>query len=113
MSNEVIYFHVITCCMDDPQRRDDWQIWYDTIHVPAMLAVPGVRSVTRYAELGSSSSFLAMWEIDGPAVLESEEYAAVRGFGPWAPYMGETRVWLLERHRPECWIPAAQASTPQ
>jgi hypothetical protein len=113
MSNEVIYFHVVTCRMDDPQRRHDWQTWYDTIHVPAMLAVPGVRSVTRYGEHGSSSSFLAILQIDGPAVLESEEYAAVGGFGPWAPYMGETRVRLLERDRPERRIPAAQASTAQ
>lgn len=64
-----------------------WNRWYDTVHLPEILACPGFRSGRRYATSGLSSErrrYLALYEIDGPHVLESAEFKARRGWGPFA-----------------------------
>jgi hypothetical protein len=71
------------------------------VHIPAILAVPGMRSVRRYEEIDSDNSFLAIWEIDSPAVFDHPAYAKAKGWGPWEPHISEWSISLLEQHRPE------------
>ncbi len=71
---------------------------YDTEHVPALLQVPGVRSVTRFTaepfsmsmggevrdvEVGTEPKFSAVYEIDSPEVLVSEAWAEAVEQGRW------------------------------
>lgn len=100
-SGDMAYFHVVRCVFGAPELLGKWTQWYETVHIPAILAVPGMRSVTRYAEIGSDNSFLAVWEIDSPAVFDHPAYAEARGWGPWEPYIREWSISLLEQHRPE------------
>ena len=52
--------------------------WYDHEHGPARLAVPGIRTALRYQALdGEQPSWLALYELDGPEVMESPEYQAL------------------------------------
>jgi hypothetical protein len=100
-TDDVAYFHVVACQFGAPDRLDEWQDWYDNVHVPALLAVPGMRSVRRYDERGTSDKFLAIWEIDGPHVFDEPAYQAAKGFGSWEPFVKEWTISLLERHGPE------------
>ena len=72
---------------------------YDTEHVPYLSRVPGVRSVSRLklvdapttfgGALGSkadgvSATYMAVYEIDDPAVLTSDAWSAESEKGRWA-----------------------------
>lgn len=79
--------------MSDPQlflvftnptegREDEYNQWYDEVHVPDVVAVPGVKSAQRYQLAPSGSEggdtppthrYLAVYEIDGdPAKVLAE-----------------------------------------
>jgi hypothetical protein len=81
---------------------------YDTEHIPNLLKVPGVRSVTRMADqpfavsIGGAekqvahdgSRYCAIYEIDGPQVLVSPEWAKAVEEGRWP---GEVRPFTRNR----------------
>ncbi len=70
---------------------------YDTEHIPNLLKVPGVHAVTRMAgepfavSIGGAEKkvahdgprYIAMYEIDGPHVLVSREWASAVEAGRW------------------------------
>jgi hypothetical protein len=70
---------------------------YDTEHIPNLLKVPGVRGVTRMAgetfamSIGGAEKkvahdgprYSAIYEIDGPHVLVSQEWAKAVEEGRW------------------------------
>jgi hypothetical protein len=71
---------------------------YDTEHVPLLLAVPGVRAVSRWKtepaafnlagerkvlDGGGQARYTALYEIDSPEVLLSKEWAAAAEKGRW------------------------------
>ncbi len=71
---------------------------YDTEHVPYLLQVPGVRSITRLTSIpaafaiagglrdlpAASPAYVAMYEIDDPDVLTSAAWAEAVERGRWA-----------------------------
>ncbi len=71
---------------------------YDTEHVPCLMEVPGVHSVTRargesfeFAMAGKlttidspSPGYIAMYEIDGPEVVASDAWASAVEKGRWS-----------------------------
>jgi hypothetical protein len=71
---------------------------YDTEHVPLLLKVPGVKAVTRMKtepaafdlagerkllDGGGEPTYVAIYEIDSPAVLLSKEWADAAEKGRW------------------------------
>jgi hypothetical protein len=82
---------------------------YDKEHIPELLKVPGVRSVTRMktekaaVSIGGEkkpltgeghASYVALYEIDSPDVLVSEGWAKAVEVGRWA---GEVRPYTSNR----------------
>ncbi len=63
-------------------REDEFNTWYDEVHVPDLLAVPGVRAVSRYkvhAVPGAPAAphgYLAIYELDGDPDAVLAELAA-------------------------------------
>ena len=52
--------------------------WYDHEHGPARLTVPGFRGACRYRALdGEKPSWLALYDLDGPEVIDSPGYKAL------------------------------------
>ncbi|MFC0529945.1 hypothetical protein [Phytohabitans kaempferiae] len=50
-----------------PGREDEYNKWYDSEHVPEMLAVPGFVSAQRYVAHGTPEfRYLTIYEIEGP-----------------------------------------------
>ena len=66
-------------------REDEYNEWYDTVHLPEILAVPGVTGATRFAldpeEDGATHRYLAIYEIEGEGdkVLAAIGEAAAAG----------------------------------
>lgn len=90
---------VLIASMDvDPAYEDLFNEVYNTEHVPHLLAVPGVRHVTRakacLAQIAIAGGtqplpetrprYTAVYEIDDPAVLASAEWAKAVELGRWA-----------------------------
>ncbi len=52
----------------DPAREDEFNYWYETMHVPDMLEVPGMISATRWKAApyieGQHRKYLAMYELE-------------------------------------------------
>ncbi len=81
----------------DPAHEALFNEVYDSEHVPNLLAVPGVRAVTRLKgepfrlAIGGAVRempapvpvYTAIYEIDSPAVLSSPEWAAAVEKGRW------------------------------
>lgn len=78
-----------------PSHEADWNRWYDDVHLPEIVDCPGFRSGQRYvSEKDGVRSYVAIYELDGPAVLQSPEFAARRGWGPFVDQVEfQTRIF--------------------
>src|ERR1700721_836593 len=69
---------VYTDVGDGPVAEAEYHDWYDHEHGPARLRVPGLTRAYRYEALDDlTPRWLALYELDSPAVLDSAEYKAV------------------------------------
>lgn len=102
--------YVLIVSMDvDAEHEDVFNEVYDTEHVPFLMAVPGVRAVTRikgepfaFAMANAvkqvpapSPVYTAIYEIDSPAVVSSPAWATAVEKGRWAT---EVRPYTSNRH---------------
>jgi hypothetical protein len=81
----------------DADKEDLFNEIYDTEHIPNLLKVPGVRGVTRMTgeifalSIGGAEKtiqhdgprYSAIYEVDGPHVLVSQEWAKAVEAGRW------------------------------
>jgi len=52
-------------------REDEFDTWYDTVHLPRLREVPGVRWAVRYQAQGPGGhKYLAVYELDNAAVAQ-------------------------------------------
>lgn len=101
--------YLFVASMDvDPDKEALFNEVYDTEHVPNLLKVPGVHSVTRVVgepfalSIGGARKDVAhegprhsaLYEIDGPHVLVSPEWAKAVEAGRWP---GEVRPFTRNR----------------
>lgn len=87
--------------------EEEFNAWYDTEHLPERLAIPGFRSARRWVAAGvpGEGKYLATYELDSPAVLQSPEYLArYAGATPWTRRcLGRCVVfkrWACEQGQP-------------
>ena len=74
MAAGLFYVYTEPGSVDEAEFHD----WYDHEHGPARLTVPGFGSVCRYRALdGEKPSWLALYELDRPDVIDSPEYKAL------------------------------------
>jgi hypothetical protein len=93
------HVYVVRSEFADDALEAEWNRWYDEVHVPELLSVPGFHSATRFQERGAPRRYLALYEVDGPEVFETERYREISGWGEWAPHIVEwTRA--LYRYEP-------------
>lgn len=109
--------YIFIASMDvDPDKEALFNEVYETEHVPAILAVPGVVAATRYkvepweVVIGGSAKTIpdesepryhAMYEFDDPDVMKSAPWAEALESGRWPgevrPYTRNRRHVLLQR----------------
>ncbi len=82
----------------DAEVEAEWSRWYDDVHLPDALACPGVLAGRRYVSVGEIAEsergqsrrtraklYTTVYELDSPAAVETKEFAAMRGWGRFAP----------------------------
>lgn len=73
-----------------PERTDAYNRWYNEVHIPDVLRVPGFLSARRYAPVDGEGPFVAIYEIEGDdlqAVFARLAEAAQRGDLPLSDAM--------------------------
>jgi hypothetical protein len=79
---------VVSAALNEEADLEAFNAWYDRVHLPEITACPGFHDAVRYAAgADADRRFLALYSIDGPEAIESEAFAARRGFGPFTPYV--------------------------
>jgi hypothetical protein len=92
--------HIFVVQLDIPAEREpEFNRVYDTEHFPMLSKVPGVRSAARYrlehSTVTGMQSYLTIYEIDSPDVLQSADWEKAGSFGDWA---SKIRPHLTSRH---------------
>lgn len=98
---------LLTMTEPPPAMEEEFNAWLDTEHLQERLSIPGFVSARRWvAELKPGrGKYLAIYELESPAVLESPEYLArFRNPTPWSRRaLGKTvvfRRWACEQILP-------------
>ena len=86
----------------DPSVEEEWNTWYDEVHLPDALACPGVLGGQRYLSMGEGSvttlgdksttaacTYMTIYELAGPEALETDEFKAMRG---WYQFTGKIKA---------------------
>jgi hypothetical protein len=90
----------------DAEVEAEWNRWYDEVHVPDVLACPGVLSGRRYLATGeivenhhglgkrfAARVYTTIYELESPDVVTTKEFSAMRGWAHFTPRVrSQTRV---------------------
>lgn len=73
----------------DRALEDEFHRWYEEEHVPERMAIPGFITARRFRAIEGGPKYLALYDLESPAVLESEPYRRIVGAGksPWTQRM--------------------------
>ncbi len=71
-------FHYVVETDVKPEHEEEMNAWYNTEHLVGLSLVPGVISAKRYLRLTGGPRYVACYELESPAILESKEWLAVR-----------------------------------
>ncbi len=58
----------------DPEFEKQFTEWYNKVHIPALLKVPGVLGASRFTTSEGSPKYMAVYEFDRPNVTTSEAW---------------------------------------
>jgi hypothetical protein len=78
-----------------PEIELDYHHWYNEVHLPELLALPGVRAARRFRLMGEGIRFMAAYELDDVDVVNSAAYLAWRTNSP------STALWAQRFRRQE------------
>jgi hypothetical protein len=67
----------------DPDYDAEFNRWFDEEHLPERLSCPGFMRGRRYRAVEGEHRYLALYELESPAVLESAEYLAMASPSAW------------------------------
>ena len=96
MSIEAKYIYVVQLGTP-PEKEAEFNKLYNEEHLPALLEVPGVLGATRYETSDEEGpKYLAIYELDGPSVPESDAWKKASNSGEWAP---KVRPHITSRRR--------------
>ena len=65
-----------------PEDREDFRRWLAEEHGARQTSIPGVHWLAAYEAEGPDHSFLNLWGIDDPAIVDGETWVRVRE-SPW------------------------------
>lgn len=97
---------IVASVCEDPAREREFNEWYNTYHVPEVLArIPGAKSATRFEVVGQKpgeAKYIAVYEIDGapPTTFDSYREKMHAGQLPaFTPGPGINVLWRLNCKR--------------
>ena len=84
------------------EKEQAFNHWYNTVHVPEILEVPGFISGRRFQRIsGDEIKFMAFYELESLDALRSDAYAQARGWGEFEPYIRDQSWNVYQQILPE------------
>jgi len=82
--------------------------WYNDVHIPELLQLPGFISAERFRRVGAGIRYLAVYRLESVEAVESEN------FKRWRAASESTQLWAsrftdMQRHLYERIFPSAAA----
>lgn len=72
----------VESCPSSPERTEEYNRWYNEVHIPDVLRVPGFVRARRFVPADGDGPFVAVYEVEGDdlqAVFAGLAEAAQRG----------------------------------
>jgi hypothetical protein len=70
----------------DSEHEAEFERWYNEEHLPDRANCPGFLSARRFRAIEGGPKYMALYDLAGPEVLESEAYRRIRTT-PWTRAM--------------------------
>lgn len=74
----------------DVQHEEEFNAWYNTEHIPRLLAVPGVLSARRFRAIRGRQKYVALYHFADPKLPLSAEWRMAAGT-PWTSRIARLR----------------------
>ncbi len=97
----------------DAEIEAEWNRWYDEVHLPDVLACPGVLRGRRYVSAGDATAwdrserrspanriYTTVYELTGPEAVRTPELQAIRGWHQFAPRVVSRSQVFMSLHEP-------------
>lgn len=99
--------YTVQCSFNRPDLEAEWNSWYNGPKMVHMLAKPLFLRAQRFAAyaLDTDVKYLAMWELESAAALETPEYTATWGWGRWHSMIEDWVRDLSASHDPHERVP--------
>jgi hypothetical protein len=81
-----------------PEHDHEFNEWYNSEHVPALGAVPGVVCARRYRGAGGTQRYVALYHLTGPEVIRSDAWRRAAD----TPWTQKLRPHFRDHLRIEC-----------
>jgi hypothetical protein len=75
----------------DPQHETEFNDWYNSEHIPELLAVPGILAAARYEATKGGPKYLAVYELETADVVKTPAFTD-RKRTPWGERMSPTAI---------------------
>lgn len=82
---------LVTMLVPRPEHEEEFNDWYNTEHLAAMLSVSGVLTARRFRALEGEPKYVALYDVANYDVLKGQEYLRKRE-SPWRDRMGKLLV---------------------
>jgi hypothetical protein len=75
----------------DPTHEEEFNAWYNTEHIPQLLALPGFLDAARYVATKGGPKYLAVYELESTDAIHSPEFTN-RTHSDWDKRMSPTVI---------------------
>ena len=58
----------------DDRYDEEFNAWYNTVHLPQLMAIPGILDAARYVAVKGGPKYLAVYELASPDVIHSDAF---------------------------------------
>ena len=77
--------------LSDPQYEEEFNAWYNTEHLPELLALPGFLDAARYVATKGGPKYLAAYELESIDAMQTPEFKD-RPRTPWGQRVSPTAI---------------------
>jgi antibiotic biosynthesis monooxygenase (ABM) superfamily enzyme len=74
MGENLVKYLLVVRMDVEPEKEKQLNDWYNNVHIPALLKVPGVLSARRYVATQGAPKYTAIYEFDRPDVTVGEAW---------------------------------------
>ena len=74
MPNKGRAIYLVYTDLVDDRYEEEFNAWYDTRHLPQLMAIPGILDAARYVAVKGGPKYLAVYELETADVIHSDAF---------------------------------------